>query len=119
MGISIAMDDFGTGYSSLAYLKNLACDIVKIDRAFVTHITEANNEFDRQLVKSTIELCHSVSIDCCIEGVESIKEYELLRDFCHADSIQGYFFGRPEAPEDFEQKFFVEPENPYLTGCGI
>ena len=119
MGISIAMDDFGTGYSSLAYLKNLACDIVKIDRAFVTHITEENNEFDRQLVKSTIELCHSVSIDCCIEGVETIREYELLRDFCHADSIQGYFFGRPEAPEDFEQKFFVEPENPYLTGCGI
>ena len=117
MGISIAMDDFGTGYSSLAYLKNLACDIVKIDRAFVTHITEEDNEFDRQLVKSTIELCHSVSIDCCIEGVETIKEYELLRDFCHADSIQGYFFGRPESPEDFEEKFFVEPENPYLTGC--
>lgn len=117
MGISIAMDDFGTGYSSLAYLKNLACDIVKIDRAFVTHITEEDNEFDRQLVKSTIELCHSVSIDCCIEGVETIKEYELLRDFCHADSIQGYFFGRPESPEDFEEKFFVEPENPYMTGC--
>lgn len=113
-GISIAMDDFGTGYSSLSCLKNLACDIVKIDRAFVINITKENNDFDRQLVKSTIELCHSVGIDCCIEGVEEEKEYRLLRDFCHADSIQGYFFGRPEAPENFEKKFFVSRENPYL-----
>lgn len=114
LGISIAMDDFGTGYSSLAYLKNLACDIVKIDRAFVTHITEEENDFDRQLVKSTIELCHSVSIACCIEGVETTQEYELLRDFCHADSIQGYYFGRPESADDFEEKYLKERKNPYL-----
>ena len=106
LGISIAMDDFGTGYSSLEYLKNLACDIVKIDRAFVKSITEENNEFDRRLVYYTIELCHSVGIHCCIEGVEQEKEYELLRDICHADTIQGYLFGRPEIPEEFENKFF-------------
>lgn len=100
------MDDFGTGYSSLEYLKNLACDIVKIDRAFVKSITEENNEFDRRLVYYTIELCHSVGIHCCIEGVEQEKEYELLRDICHADTIQGYLFGRPEIPEEFEKKFF-------------
>lgn len=116
MGISIAMDDFGTGYSSLAYLKNLACDIVKIDRSFVTHITEEENEFDRQLVRSTVELCHSLSIDCCIEGVETVNEYELLRDYCHADSIQGYFFGRPEAPEDFEKKFLDRPDFARVNG---
>lgn len=110
MGISIAMDDFGTGYSSLSYLKNLACDIVKIDKAFVTDITRENNEFDRQLVRATVELCHSLSIDCCIEGVETVGEYELLRDFCHADSIQGYFFGRPESPEEFEKKFLARPD---------
>lgn len=115
LGISIAMDDFGTGYSSLAYMKHLACDIVKIDRAFVINIMEPDNEFDRQLVKSTIELCHSVNITCCIEGVEAEKEYLLLRDFCHADTIQGYYFGRPESPEEFEKKFFVEPDNLYTS----
>lgn len=115
LGISIAMDDFGTGYSSLAYMKHLACDIVKIDRAFVINIMEPDNEFDRQLVKSTIELCHSVNITCCIEGVEAEKEYLLLRDFCHADTIQGYYFGRPEPPEEFEKKFFVEPDNLYTS----
>ena len=108
LGMSIAMDDFGTGYSSLAYMKHLACDIVKIDRAFVINIMEPDNEFDRQLVKSTIELCHSVNITCCIEGVEAKEEYLLLRDFCHADTIQGYYFGRPEPPEEFEKKFFSD-----------
>jgi diguanylate cyclase (GGDEF)-like protein len=106
LGIRIAMDDFGTGYSSLAYLKNLSCDLVKIDRAFVTHITEENNNFDRHLVRVTVDLCHSVNIKCCIEGVETEEEYTLLRDICHADSIQGYLFGRPESPENFELKYF-------------
>lgn len=106
LGIRIAMDDFGTGYSSLAYLKNLSCDLVKIDRAFVTHITEENNNFDRHLVRVTVDLCHSVNIKCCIEGVETEEEYTLLRDICHADCIQGYLFGRPESPENFELKYF-------------
>ena len=106
LGIRIAMDDFGTGYSSLAYLKNLSCDIVKIDRAFVTHITEKDNAFDRRLVGVTVDLCHSVNIKCCIEGVETEEEYALLRDICHADCIQGYLFGRPESPETFELKYF-------------
>ncbi len=105
-GIRIAMDDFGTGYSSLAYLKNLSCDIVKIDRMFVTNITKEENHFDRRLVGVTVDLCHSVNIDCCIEGVETTEEYELLRDICHADTIQGYLFGRPESPDNFEEKYF-------------
>ena len=105
-GIRIAMDDFGTGYSSLAYLKNLSCDIVKIDRVFVTNITKKDNHFDRRLVGVTVDLCHSVNINCCIEGVETNEEYELLRDICHADTIQGYLFGRPESPENFEEKYF-------------
>lgn len=107
IGMKIAMDDFGTGYSSLAYMKHLTCDIVKIDRAFVTNILQPENEFDRQLVKSTIELCHSVNIDCCIEGVETEEQYVLMRDMCDADTIQGYYFGRPECPEEFEKKFFA------------
>ena len=102
-GISIAMDDFGTGYSSLSTLKNLCCDIVKIDREFVKKILE--NDFDRQLVKYTVELCHSIGITTCIEGVEEEAEYKLLTEECHADFIQGYFFGRPESVESFEEKF--------------
>jgi diguanylate cyclase (GGDEF)-like protein len=103
MGIAVAMDDFGTGYSSLASLKNLSCDIVKIDREFVKKILE--NDFDRRLVQYVVDLCHSIDISCCIEGVEEEAEYELLTKECKADSIQGYLFGHPESVPDFEEKF--------------
>ena len=102
-GISIAMDDFGTGYSSLATLKNLSCDIVKIDREFVKHIRE--NDFDRRLVKYAVDLCHSIGIRTCIEGVEEEEDYHILAGECNADTIQGYLFGRPEPVEEFEHKF--------------
>ena len=102
-GIKIAMDDFGTGYSSLGYLKNLSCDIVKIDREFVKKILEA--DFDRKLVSYTVALCHSIGIKVCIEGVEEEEVYNLLQDKCGVDMIQGYLFGHPEAPEIFEEKF--------------
>ena len=103
LGIAVAMDDFGTGYSSLASLKNLSCDIVKIDREFVKKILE--NDFDRRLVQYVVDLCHSIGISCCIEGVEEEAEYELLTKECKADSIQGYLFGHPESVADFEEKF--------------
>lgn len=103
MGLRIAMDDFGTGYSSLASLKYLSCDIVKIDREFVKKIVE--NDFDRKLVKYTVELCHSIGIKTCVEGVETEEEYQVLTEICHADAIQGYLFGHPESVENFEKKF--------------
>lgn len=114
-GIRIAMDDFGTGYSSLSSLKNLSCDIVKIDREFVKKILE--NDFDRHLVEYVVALCHSIGIKACIEGVEGIDEYELLKGQCKADSIQGYLFGRPENGVNFEEKFLrgskdLEPCSP-------
>ena len=99
LGIKIAMDDFGTGYSSLAFLKNFNCNIIKIDRTFVQDIMTSN--FDRNLVKYAIMLCHSIGMEVCIEGVEEEDAYIYLRDECDADQIQGFFFGRPETEEVF------------------
>ncbi len=104
-GIRIAMDDFGTGYSSLASLKNLSCDIVKLDRAFVQGITDGG--FDQELVCAVTALCHSIGMRVCVEGVEEESAYECLRDTCQADAIQGYLFGHPEAPENFTAKFIA------------
>ena len=108
-GITIAMDDFGTGYSSLSTLKNLSCDIVKIDREFVKRIIES--DFDRRLVKYTVALCHSIGIITCVEGVEAEDEYKLISRECDADVIQGYFFGHPESVSDFEEKFLPHNTN--------
>ena len=105
-GLQIAMDDFGTGYSSLASLKNLSCDIIKIDREFVKKIL--SNNFDRSLVKYTVILCHSAGMRVCIEGVEEQEEYDLLTTDCKVDAIQGYLFGHPESEENFEEKFLKQ-----------
>ena len=102
-GVKIAIDDFGTGNSSLASLKYLSCDIVKIDRAFVEDIL--TSEFDCRLVRYIIMLCHSIGIKTCIEGVEIISEYEVLKSKCHVDVIQGFLFGRPESALAFENKY--------------
>ncbi len=107
-GLKIAMDDFGTGCSSLAMFKNLSCDIVKIDRAFVKQILWS--DFDRRIVDYTVELCHSMGMKVCIEGVETQEEYDLLAKTCKVDSIQGYLFGRPETKEGFEEKFLMRQE---------
>ena len=105
LGIQIAIDDFGTGNSSLSSLKYMNCDFVKIDRAFVKNVLES--EFDYKLVKYTIMLCHSVEMKVCLEGVENFTEYELLKNQCNADVIQGYLFGRPESAPGFEEKFLT------------
>lgn len=105
LGIKIAMDDFGKGYSSLTSLKNLSCDVVKVDRAFVEHLAEGN--FDQQLVRAVTALCHSIGMRVCIEGVEQETTFALLRDTCDADAIQGYLFGHPETPENFAQRFLA------------
>ena len=103
LGIQIAMDDFGTGYSNLGFLKNFACNIIKIDRMFIKDIL--TNDFDKNLVKYTIMLCHSVGMRVCVEGVEDEDVFVYLRDECQADEIQGFYFGRPETIEVFEKRF--------------
>ena len=103
LGIQIAMDDFGTGYSNLGFLKNFACNIIKIDRIFIKDILTDN--FDRNLVKYIIMLCHSIGMRVCVEGVEDEETYVYLRDECKADEIQGFYFGRPETIEVFEKRF--------------
>ncbi len=103
LGIKIAMDDFGTGYSTLGFLKNFNCDIIKIDKVFVDDILKS--DFNRNLVKYAIMLCHSIGMEVCIEGVEEEDVYLYLRDECKADQIQGFYFGFPEREEVFERRF--------------
>ena len=86
----------------------MSCDIVKVDREFVKNILE--NAFDRRLVKYTVELCHSLGIRVCIEGVEDEAVYDIVTKDCQADFIQGYFFGRPVSEHDFETMYITGAE---------
>lgn len=97
LGVRLAMDDYGTGYSSLAYIKDLALDEIKIDRAFVTAI-DANSQ-NAAIVRSTIELGHSLGMMVIAEGVETEEELRHLQAF-GCDYAQGYGISRPMPAED-------------------
>lgn len=103
LGIKIAMDDFGMGYANLAFLKNFRCNQIKIDRMFVEDII--NSEYDRQIVKHVIMMCHAVGMEVVVEGVEDEATYVFLRDVCNADVIQGFYFGYPETEDVFVKRF--------------
>jgi diguanylate cyclase (GGDEF)-like protein len=96
LGIRVALDDYGTGYSSLAQLKRLAVDELKIDRSFVTDMHR--NDDDAAIVRSTIELAHSLKLRVVAEGVEHAESLDLLRAL-GAERAQGYYLSRPLPPE--------------------
>ena len=86
------VDDYGTGHSSLAYLRRLPVHELKIDRAFVQHL--AVDDQDVQIVRSTIDLGHSLGLRVVAEGVEDARSLAVLQD--HAcDLVQGFYLGRP------------------------
>lgn len=86
-GIKIAIDDYGSGLSSLAYLKQLPADELKIDRMFISSLTDSHR--DPLLVRSTIDLAHALEMDVTAEGVADPMTFSLLR-VMGCDLIQGY-----------------------------
>jgi EAL domain-containing protein (putative c-di-GMP-specific phosphodiesterase class I) len=91
MGVRLVLDDFGTGYSSLAYLKHLPLDTIKIDRTFVMGL---DGEADRSIVEAVIALAHGLRISVVAEGIETERQFEILRAM-GCDVGQGYLFARP------------------------
>lgn len=91
-GFAIAIDDYGSGMSSLAYLKRIPADELKIDSAFIRQLTA--NSHDAVLVRSTIDLGHSLGLRVVAEGVEEQEALDLLGLF-GCDIAQGYLIARP------------------------
>ena len=92
MGILISIDDFGTGYSSLAYLKQLPVDELKIDQSFVFNMLD--NEDDRSIVRSIIDLGHNFDLHVVAEGIEDEDTLEMLTAM-GCDRGQGFYMARP------------------------
>jgi diguanylate cyclase (GGDEF)-like protein len=91
-GVRFAIDDFGTGHSSLAQLHALPVDELKIDRGFVMNLDRTASNL--AIVRSTIELGHSLGLKVLAEGIETPEVWaSLLRLGC--DLAQGYFISRP------------------------
>jgi diguanylate cyclase (GGDEF)-like protein len=99
LGIRVAVDDFGTGYSSLAYLRELPIDELKLDRSFVSPMSEDPRA--AAIVRSTIELAHSLGMTLVAEGVEDeATAAQLARSGC--DEAQGFFFSKALPPRELE-----------------
>lgn len=97
-GINISMDDFGTGYSSLSYLKRFPIDTIKIDRSFVNDIHTSKD--DAEIIHTIINMGQTLNRKIIAEGVETIEQLDILKNF-NCDEIQGYYFSRPLEPETF------------------
>jgi diguanylate cyclase (GGDEF)-like protein len=98
LGIKIAIDDFGTGYSSLSYLAKLPADQVKIDRSFVTALTEDGNGI--ALVKGIVDMATALNLETLAEGIEHLEQQDILTDL-GCERSQGFFYARPLAGRDF------------------
>ncbi len=92
LGVRIAIDDFGTGYSSLAYLQQFPVDTLKIDRSFISKLTESPDA--GSLVHTLVQLGKLLSIETLAEGVEQPHELSMLEEE-QCDSCQGFLFAKP------------------------
>lgn len=97
MGSLIALDDFGTGYSSLEFLRSFPVDTLKIDRAFIRHIAE--NEDDRSICSAIVTLGQALRLHVLAEGVEDNEQVEILKgQGCRL--VQGFLYARPMPADD-------------------
>jgi diguanylate cyclase (GGDEF)-like protein/PAS domain S-box-containing protein len=92
LGVQLAIDDFGTGYSSLSYLHRFPIDTLKIDRSFVTRMTE--NSENMEIVRTIIVLAQNLGMDVVAEGVETNEQLVQLQKLC-CENGQGYYFSKP------------------------
>ena len=110
-GIEVSIDDFGTGFSSLSYLKEFDIDYIKIDRSFISNLS--NNATDRALVEAIIVMAHKLDIKTIAEGVETNAQQDLLIHF-DCDYVQGFLHSPPVPVEEFERLIVQQQDQEYL-----
>tara|TARA_R110002049_G_scaffold225521_1_gene397397 strand:+ start:21492 stop:23495 length:2004 start_codon:yes stop_codon:yes gene_type:complete len=100
IGVTISIDDFGTGYSSLSYIRALPVDTIKIDKSFISAMTNSSN--DLAIVLMIIQLAKKLDLTVVAEGVETKRQQKILTRF-KCDFLQGYLFSPPLDADKYEQ----------------
>lgn len=100
LGIRFAIDDFGTGHSSLERLHQLPVDTLKIDRSFVARML--NETESLEIVRTIIDLAHTLALEVVAEGVETSEQVRKLRSL-ECEYGQGYLFAQPLPPQQARQ----------------
>ena len=92
IGVGLSIDDYGTGFSNLENLRTIPTNEIKIDRSFIDAIDHSRS--DAVMVRSTIQMAHSLGQKVVAEGVERAETLQTLRRM-GCDLVQGYLTGRP------------------------
>jgi EAL domain-containing protein (putative c-di-GMP-specific phosphodiesterase class I) len=103
LGVRLAIDDFGTGYSSLSQLLRLPLDTLKIDQSFTAGLGQSTQA--EAIVTSIIAMAHAVDLTVVAEGVETMRQLDILRQL-DCDQAQGYHLGRPAPAHDLSVSTF-------------
>jgi diguanylate cyclase (GGDEF)-like protein/PAS domain S-box-containing protein len=103
LGVGLVVDDFGTGYSSLESFAASTFDAFKIDQVFISDIE--TNHRHLAIVKTMINFAMELNLHLTAEGIETQQQLELLINL-GCEMGQGYYFGRPIPPEEFEQRLY-------------
>jgi diguanylate cyclase (GGDEF)-like protein len=91
-GLTIAIDDFGAGYSWFSRLLTLPVDQIKIDRSLVSQMSGDSRAF--LVVKTIVDLGHSMGMTCTAEGIEDLEILHQLRAI-GCDHAQGFVIAKP------------------------
>ena len=101
-GVRIAVDDFGSGYSSLNALREFPADVLKLDGTLVRDVGRTDGG-DDPMVRSLIQLAHSLNLVVCAEWVTTEDHVERLK-ILGCDLLQGNRIGAPVPAEEFAAK---------------
>ncbi|HEX6753495.1 MAG TPA: EAL domain-containing protein [Solirubrobacterales bacterium] len=107
LGIRIAVDDFGTGYSSLAHLQQFPVDMLKIDRSFISKLSEGSE--GEILLHTLVQLGKALAIETTAEGIERPQDLSLIKSEA-CDRGQGFLFTRPLTASDADAFFRQWPK---------
>ncbi len=110
LGVRIALDDFGTGYSSLSYLRSFPFDKIKVDRAFVSDLSERNEHV--VIVQAVVSIARALGMTTTAEGVETEAQQQFLAAL-GCDELQGYLFSAPVPVERISE--FIPDRAPGKT----
>jgi EAL domain-containing protein (putative c-di-GMP-specific phosphodiesterase class I) len=112
LGVGLSIDDFGTGYSSLGLLARMPVHEMKVDRSFVLAL--ASDAGYAAIVRSAIDMGHSLGLKVVAEGIETQSIADRLREL-RCDIGQGYLYARPMPAQDFAAWLEGKPRVPVIA----
>ncbi|MEA3263670.1 MAG: EAL domain-containing protein [Pseudomonadota bacterium] len=115
LGVRLALDDFGTGYSSLSYLQHAPFDKIKIDKSFISEVTQPGSR-NAAIIASIVSLAKALNMDTTAEGIEAHDELEAMRKL-GVNQIQGFIYASAVPGEEVTEALFsgdwvIEPDGP-------